>query len=90
MKRSDLTIELSNHKKLVLKDAEKIVSIVINEITQALMLGRRAEFRGFGVFSSRVRNERIGRNPKSGSKINIIKKKIPHFKMAKKFYEEIN
>lgn len=90
MKRSDLTTELSTEKTLVLKDAEKIVSIIINEVTQALHLGRRAEFRGFGVFSSRVRNERIGRNPKSGSKINIIKKQIPHFRMAKKFYEEIN
>ena len=90
MKRSDLTTQLSTEKRLVLKDAEKIISIIINEITQALLLGRRVEFRGFGIFSSRVRNQRIGRNPKSGSEIIIIKKQIPHFRMAKKFYEEIN
>ncbi len=90
MKKSDLITEVSTEKKLLVKDAEKVINILINEITQALIVGRRAEFRGFGVFSSKIRNERIGRNPKSGNKINIEKKQIPHFRMAKKFYEEIN
>ena len=90
MKRSDLITGLSSEKNLRLKDAEKIVRIIIAEITQALLLGRRAEFRGFGVFSSKIRNERIGRNPKSGISINIEKKQIPHFKLAKKFYDKID
>ena len=90
MKRSDLITELSSKKNLKVKDAEKIITIVIAEITQALLLGRRAEFRGFGVFTSKVRNERIARNPKSGSRINVEKKQIPHFRLAKKFYNKLN
>ena len=90
LKRSDLALELSTEKKLLVKDSENVVNILISEITQALFLGRRVELRGFGVFSAKYRNKRIGRNPKSGVKIRIEKKQIPHFKIAKKFYEEIN
>ena len=90
MKRSDLTTELSTEKTLVLKDAEKIVSIIINEVTQALLLGRRAEFRGFGVFSSRVRNERIGRNPKNKETHIIQSRRSIKFKTSKNFNDKIN
>ena len=90
MKKSDLITALSTEKKLQVKDAEKIVSIIIDEITQALLLGRRAEFRGFGVFSAKARSARVGRNPKSGIEINIEKKLIPHFRMSKNFYDKIN
>ena len=90
MKKSDLISEIASSKNLTTKDAEKIVTIIISEITEALYLGDRAEFRGFGVFSSRTREERRGRNPKTGEKIIVKRKFIPHFRMAKKLYKKIN
>ncbi len=90
MKKSDLVQEIASRKNLTIKDATKIVTIIINEITDALFLGDRAEFRGFGVFSSKLREERIARNPKTGDIIKVERKLIPHFKMAKRFFKKIN
>ena len=90
MKKSDLILELSYKKNLSIKDADTIVSIIINEITKTLLLEGRAEFRGFGIFFSKIRNERDGRNPKTGATIKINRKNIPHFKMAKNFFSIIN
>jgi integration host factor subunit beta len=64
------------------KDLEKVVSVVLNEIKQALKRGDRVELRGFGMFSTNVQKARISRNPKTGEKINTPKKKTIHFKMA--------
>ena len=57
------------------KDLEKVVSVVLNEIKQALKRGDRVELRGFGMFSTNVQKARISRNPKTGEKINTPKKK---------------
>ena len=90
MKKSDLISEIASSKNLTTKDAGEIVSIIIDEITRTLFLGDRAEFRGFGVFSSRLREEKRGRNPKTGEEIIVNRKFIPHFKMAKDFFRKIN
>ena len=63
---------------------------MIEEITQALQLGDRVEFRGFGVFYTKTREKRLARNPKTGEKILATKKKIPHFRMSKILYEYLN
>ena len=82
--------ELSKQKGLNEKDAYTIISTMIEEITQALQLGDRVEFRGFGVFYTKKREQRLARNPRTGEKIIAIEKNIPHFKMSKILYEHIN
>ena len=90
MNKFDIIKELSKQKNLTEKDANTIVSAIIEEITQALKLGDRVELRGFGVFYTKKREQRQARNPKTGVKILARKKNIPHFKMSKKLYEFIN
>ena len=72
------------------KDLEKVVSIVLNEIKQALKRGDRVELRGFGMFSTNIQKARISRNPKTGEKVNTPEKKTIHFKMAKEMFKKIN
>ena len=72
------------------KDLEKLVSVVLIEIKQALKRGDRVEFRGFGMFSTNIQKARISRNPKTGEKINTPEKKTIHFKMAKEMFKKLN
>jgi integration host factor subunit beta len=72
------------------KDLEKVVSIVLNEIKQALKRGDRVELRGFGMFSTNTQKARISRNPKTGEKVNTPEKKTIHFKMAKEMFKKLN
>ena len=86
MNKFDLIKELSKQKNLSEKEAHIVVTTMIEEITQALQLGDRVEFRGFGVFYTKTRNKRLARNPKTGEKIFATKKNIPHFRMSKTLY----
>ena len=72
------------------KDLEKVVSVVLNEIKQALKRGDRVELRGFGMFSANHQKARISRNPKTGEKVNTPEKKAIHFKMAKEMFKKLN
>jgi len=72
------------------KDLEKVVSVVLNEIKQALKRGDRVELRGFGMFSTNTQKARISRNPKTGEKVNTPEKKTIHFKMAKEMFKKLN
>ena len=90
MNKFDLIKELSKQKDLSEKEAHIIIKTMIEEITQALQLGDRVEFRGFGVFYTKTRDKRLARNPKTGEKILATKKNIPHFRMSKILYEYIN
>ena len=72
------------------RDLEKVVSVVLSEIKQALKRGDRVELRGFGMFSTNIQKARISRNPKTGEKINTLEKKIIHFKMAKEMFKKLN
>jgi integration host factor subunit beta len=72
------------------KDLEKVVSIVLNEIKQALKRGDRVELRGFGMFSTNSKKASISRNPKTGEKVNTPEKKTIHFKMAKEMFKKLN
>jgi len=72
------------------KDLEKVVSIVLSEIKQALKRGNRVELRGFGIFSTNIQKARISRNPKTGEKVNTPEKKTIHFKMAKEMFKKLN
>ena len=72
------------------KDLEKVVSIVLSEIKQALKRGDRVELRGFGMFSTNIQKARISRNPKTGEKVNTPEKKTIHFKMSKEMFKKLN
>jgi len=72
------------------KDLEKVLSVVLNEIKQALKRGDRVELRGFGMFSTNIQKARISRNPKTGEKVNTPEKKTIHFKMAKEMFKKLN
>ena len=72
------------------KDLEKVVSVVLSEIKQALKRGDRVELRGFGMFSTNIQKARISRNPKTGEKVNTPEKKTIHFKMAKEMFKKLN
>ena len=72
------------------KDLEKVVSIVLNEIKQALKRGDRCELRGFGIFSTNIQRARLSRNPRTGEKINTPEKKSIHFRMSKEMFKKLN
>tara|TARA_B100001094_G_C18006283_1_gene707790 strand:- start:553 stop:831 length:279 start_codon:yes stop_codon:yes gene_type:complete len=72
------------------RDVERIVSTIFEEITLALSSGRRAELRGFGAFSIKDRQSRIGRNPRTGEQVKVEKKHVPFFKPGKLLREKLN
>ena len=72
------------------RDLEKVVSVVLNEVKQALKRGDRVELRGFGMFSTNIQKARLSRNPKTGEKVNTPEKKTIHFKMAKEMFKKLN
>ena len=90
MNKFDIIKELARQQELTEKDAHAIITTMIEEITKALQLGDRVEFRGFGVFYTKTREKRLARNPKTGNKILAKKKIIPYFKMSKTLFEFIN
>ena len=72
------------------KDIQKVVSVILDEIKQALKRDDRVELRGFGMFSTKIQKARISRNPRSGEKVNTPEKKTIHFKMAKEMFKKLN
>jgi integration host factor subunit beta len=75
---------------LTMKDVEAIVSTIFDEITKALASGRRVELRGFGAFSTRARDARTGRNPRTGAAVKVDAKRVPYFKPGKELRERLN
>ncbi|RMF39349.1 MAG: integration host factor subunit beta [Alphaproteobacteria bacterium] len=71
-------------------DVERIVSTIFNEITAALARGQRVELRGFGAFSVKTREARIGRNPRTGEAVQVDEKRVPFFKTGKLLRERLN
>ena len=72
------------------RDVERIVSTVFEEITSALSDGDRVELRGFGAFSVKKRDERIGRNPRTGEAVPVPEKHVPFFKTGKLLRDRLN
>ena len=79
-----------SYPNFLIKDLEKVISIILNEIKNTLKRSERVELRGFGVFSTNVQKARISRNPKTGEKVNTPKKRTIHFKMAKDLFKKLN
>lgn len=91
MIRSELVaIVAEQNPHLTVRDVEAIVATIFDEITQALAEGRRVELRGFGAFSTRAREARTGRNPRTGTAVEVDAKRVPYFKPGKELREKLN
>ena len=73
-----------------LRQVEKAVDVIFGEISSALAKGHRVELRGFGAFSVRYRDRRVGRNPRTGEKVDVEGKHVPFFKAGKGLRERLN
>lgn len=91
MTKSELIQRLAEQNPhLFQRDVERIVSTVFDEISSALAQGNRVELRGFGAFSVRTRDARIGRNPRTGEAVPVAEKFAPYFKAGKDLRERLN
>lgn len=91
MTKSELILKLAERfPQLVVKDTDFAVSVVLEAITSALIQGDRIEIRGFGSFSLNYRPPRVGRNPKSGERVVVQAKWVPHFKAGKELRERVD
>lgn len=72
------------------RDIERIVNTILDEIIGAMKDGNRIELRGFGAFSVKSRNARMGRNPRTGSSVEVIAKRVPFYKTGKELRERLN
>jgi len=91
MTKSELIARLAaRFPQLVAKDADYAVKMVIDAMSDALARGDRIEIRGFGSFALNYRPPRVGRNPKSGDKVHVPEKYVPHFKAGKELRERVD
>lgn len=91
MTKSDLIARLAGrYPQLVAKDADMAVKTVLDAMTLSLSQGQRIEIRGFGSFGLNYRPPRVGRNPKSGEKVQVPEKHVPHFKAGKELRDRVD
>jgi integration host factor subunit beta len=91
MIRSELIQKIAeDNPQLYLRDVEKIVNTIFDEITDALAAGNRVELRGFGAFSVKRRDSRTGRNPRTGEAVAVEEKFVPFFKTGKLLRDRLN
>ncbi|MDA8224602.1 MAG: integration host factor subunit beta [Betaproteobacteria bacterium] len=91
MTKSELIAQLAvRHPQLVATDAEMAVRTILDAVSRSLADGKRVEIRGFGSFSLNYRPPRIGRNPKTGEKVEVPEKYVPHFKAGKELRERVD
>ncbi len=88
--KADLIEEVLKVAELPRKESETIVETIFESIIEALQKGDKIEIRGFGSFRTRQRRGRIGRNPKTGEKVDVPAKKIPFFKPSKELKDFVN
>ena len=91
MIRSELVQKLcEDHPDLTAKEVERVVAAFFDSIIEQLEQGGRVELRGFGAFSTRNRDARIGRNPRTGAAVDVDAKRVPYFKPGKEMRERLN
>src|SRR5246127_4538243 len=90
MTKADLIEEVSRLAELTRKDSEIIVETIFDSIVNSLRAGDKIEIRGFGSFRTRQRKPRVGRNPKTGDRVDVPAKKIPFFKPSKELKDVVN
>lgn len=90
MTKADLIEEVARITDVTRRDSEVIVETIFDSIVHSLRAGDKIEIRGFGSFRTRQRNSRVGRNPKTGDRVDVPAKKIPFFKPSKELKDIIN
>src|SRR5207248_5554650 len=90
MTKADLIEEVARITDVTRRDSEVIVETIFDSIVHSLRAGDKIEIRGFGSFRTRQRNSRVGRNPKTGDRVDVPAKKIPFFKPSKELKDLIN
>ncbi|HTN50740.1 MAG TPA: integration host factor subunit beta [Burkholderiaceae bacterium] len=91
MTKSELIARLAERNpRLVARDADEAVNTMLDAMTEALAAGQRIEIRGFGSFALNYRPPRVGRNPKSGDRVQVPAKYVPHFKAGKELRERVD
>lgn len=91
MIKSELVQKIAERNpQLYQRDVENIVNAILDEIVSALARGDRVELRGFGAFSVKARQARIGRNPRTGAHVKVEDKVVPFFKTGKEMRERLN
>lgn len=91
MIRSELVqLLMRDNPDLSARDVERIVTVFFDEITQRLSADGRVELRGFGAFSTRARDARTGRNPRTGEAVEVEAKRVPYFKPGKEMRLRLN
>jgi len=90
MTKADLIDEVSRLAELTRKDSEVIVETIFDSVVRSLRAGDKIEIRGFGSFRTRQRRPRVGRNPKSGERVHVPEKFVPHFKAGKELRERVD
>jgi len=90
MTKAELVDEVARATQLTKKHAEIIVNTVFDSIVHSLKEGEKIELRGFGSFRIRHRGPRLGRNPKTGERVEVPAKRIPYFKPGKELREMLN
>jgi integration host factor subunit beta len=90
MTKAELIEEVSRVVEMSRKDSEVIVETIFDSIVRALRTGEKIEIRGFGSFRTRQRQPRIGRNPKTGTRVEVPAKRIPFFKPSKELKDLVN
>ena len=91
MIRSELVqLLVQDNPGLSVREVEKIVSVFFDDIVDRLAADGRVELRGFGAFSTRARDGRIGRNPRTGETVEVDAKRVPYFKPGKEMRARLN
>ncbi len=91
MTKSELIARLAErNQRLVARDADEAVKTILDAMSAALAAGNRIEIRGFGSFALNYRPPRVGRNPKSGERVPVPAKHVPHFKAGKELRERVD
>jgi integration host factor subunit beta len=90
MTKAELIEEVSRVVEMTRKDSEVIVEAILGSVVRALRTGDKIEIRGFGSFRTRSRLPRVGRNPKTGDRVDVPAKRIPYFKPSKELKDLVN
>src|SRR5512139_3970178 len=90
MTKADLIEEVSRVVGLTRKESEVIVEAIFDSVVRSLRTGDKIEIRGFGSFRTRERQSRVGRNPKTGARVDVPAKRIPYFKPSKELKDLVN
>jgi integration host factor subunit beta len=90
MTKADLIEEVARVVEMTRKDSEVIVEAIFDSIVKSLRAGDKIEIRGYGSFRTRQRQPRVGRNPKTGDRVEVPSKRIPYFKPSKELKDLVN